>query len=162
MSTVEFSIDLTVPDNTAFTVLTALKGLGYPQLERVSRSDLLRLHLGDASMSPSECGRALLHAEVVFNPNKHRLSYATDARSDAWEAVVEDKIDDLSALEEVLASLFGIRGLERVERATSWQLFEKGAPAGEERLTWACGELLANPISQIRTVRRRPVYESVE
>lgn len=161
MLRIELAIDLTVPDNTAFTVLTALRGLGYRELDRVERSDLLRLRLRDGAMSTEDCTRAITHAEVVFNPNKHRLSVATAADSQQSEAVVTEKGDDNSALIGLLSARFGVRGLEEVERATAWRLFESAECATEDRLTWACDILLANPYSQAYVVRRRPLYSPV-
>ena len=100
----EFAIELTVPDNTAFTVLTALRGLGYRELERVERADLLRLRLRENAMSVDECARSLLRAEIVFNPNKHRLTYARAGTASTAEAIVVDKDDDASALCELLSA----------------------------------------------------------
>jgi phosphoribosylformylglycinamidine (FGAM) synthase PurS component len=161
MLCVELAIDLTVPDNTAFTVLTALRGLGYRDLERVERSDILRLRLRDGAMSTEDCARAITHAEVVFNPNKHRLSVAKIGEADQREAVVTEKDDDNSRLISLLSARFGVRGLEEMERATAWRLYETGASASEERLAWACSILLANPYSQSYVVRRRPAYAAV-
>jgi phosphoribosylformylglycinamidine (FGAM) synthase PurS component len=161
MPSLEFAIDLTVPDNTAFTVLTALRSMGYADLTRVERSSLLRLAISKGAMAADECGRALTHAEIVFNPNKHRLSFATDAQTDRAEAVVADKDDDTESLKEMLAERFGIRGLQHVERATAWRLFEGDDPAPAERLEWACANLLANPYSQTCEVRVRPAYLAV-
>src|SRR5579863_8625043 len=158
MPSLEFAIDLTVPDNTAFTVLTALRSMGYDALTRVERADLLRLGLADGALSAEECGRAIKAAEVVFNPNKHRLAIADGGPPDDAEAVVADKDDDTDAQKSLLTEHFGIRGLERVERATAWRLFEGEAAAGAERLEWACANLLANPYSQTHAVRRRPSY----
>jgi phosphoribosylformylglycinamidine (FGAM) synthase PurS component len=161
MPSLEFAIDLTVPDNTAFTVLTALRSMGYDDLTRVERSSLLRLAMESGSMSADECGHALTHAEIVFNPNKHRLSLASETHTGSAEAVVADKDDDTESLKETLAQRFGLRGLESVERATAWRLFEGEAPASAERLDWACKNLLANPHSQNCEVRARPAYRAI-
>jgi phosphoribosylformylglycinamidine (FGAM) synthase PurS component len=158
MPSLEFAIDLTVPDNTAFTVLTALRSMGYDSLTRVERAELLRLRVADGALSPEECGRALKAAEVVFNPNKHRIAIADGGPPDDAEAVVADKDEDTAALKELLTEHFGIRGLVRIERATAWRLYEGDAPASAERLEWACANLLANPYSQTHSVRRRPSY----
>jgi phosphoribosylformylglycinamidine (FGAM) synthase PurS component len=162
MPAFEFAIDLTVPDNTAFTVLTALRSMGYDRLTRVERTSLLRLDVGSGAMSAEECGRALTHAEIVFNPNKHRMTLSSDGLAGGHEAVVADKDDDTESLQELLTQRFGIRGLERVERATSWRLFEGDEAASGERLVWACERLLANPFSQTHVVRRRPSYAAVD
>lgn len=161
MPAYEFAIDLSVPDNTAFTVLGALRSLGYGPLTRVERTALITLHVRDGAMSADACARALSHAEVVFNPNKHRLALAAAATGGTYEAIVSDIDDDTAALAALLAGRFGIDGLERLERATSWRLFESDAPASRERIEWACAHLLANAHSQRHEVRLRPSYSQI-
>jgi phosphoribosylformylglycinamidine (FGAM) synthase PurS component len=157
----EAAIDLSITDNTAFTVLVALRQLGYDALQTVERSEIYRLTLS-GEMPPEDVARALLAAEIVFNPNKHRLSYERHAEAgdasvrDEWEAVIADRDDDTSRVQHLLADRFGVRGLERLERSTAWRLFEKDRPASKERLEWACRALLCNPYSQVATVRARP------
>jgi phosphoribosylformylglycinamidine (FGAM) synthase PurS component len=157
----EAAIDLSITDNTAYTVLVALKQLGYDALHAVERSEIYGLTLS-GDMAPEDVARALLRAEIVFNPNKHRLSYASRAVPagtpvpEDWEAVIADRDDDTSRLRHLLAERFGVQGLERLERSTAWRLFEKDRPASKERLKWACRVLLCNPYSQVATVRARP------
>lgn len=160
MPAYEFAIELTAGDNTAFTVLTALRSMGYDALERVERDDLLRLSIADGGLPLEECAAALMRAEVVFNPNKHRLAYAADERTALHEAVVADKDDDTAALADLLRDRFGVRGLDAVERATGWRLYEASGAAPVERLEWACRELLANPFSQTFAIRARPLFIS--
>src|SRR5579863_3534054 len=90
----EFAVESTVPDNTAFTVLTALRELGYEALDRVERADILRLRMREGAMPIGACAAALKRAEIVFNPNKHRLGYSGSPDTPAFEAVVADKDDD--------------------------------------------------------------------
>jgi phosphoribosylformylglycinamidine (FGAM) synthase PurS component len=157
----EAAIDLSITDNTAYTVLVALKQLGFDALQRVERSDLYRLTLSD-EQPPEQVARALMRAEIVFNPNKHRLSYIAEtpgANADSgeeWEAVVADRDDDTTRLRNLLVDRFGMRGLTNIERSTAWRLYEGDGPATKERLDWACRTLLSNPHSQYATVRARP------
>jgi len=162
MPAFEFAVELTVPDNTAFTVLTALRELGYRALERVERVELLRVRLHEGAMSADECGRALMRAEVVFNPNKHRLTYAAGGETDSVEAIVAEKDDDAAGLSDLLSGHFGVRGLEGVERAIAWRLYEKAGSSPKKRLDWACRELLANRFSQTYSVRSRPNYAPIK
>lgn len=162
MPVYEFAVELTVGDNTAFTVRGALRALGYDELERVERADLLRLRLPDGGITAERCGAALTHAEVVFNPNKHRLALLADPPTDVHEAVVADVDDDSSSLGDLLRDRFGIAGLESVERATAWRMIERnGSFAGAERLDWACRSLLANKFSQQFEVRKSPTRTSI-
>jgi phosphoribosylformylglycinamidine (FGAM) synthase PurS component len=157
----EAAIDLSITDNTAFTVLVALQQLGYEALHAVERSEIYRMTLS-GDMTPEDVAGALIRAEIVFNPNKHRMSYERRAEAgdisvrDEWEAVIADRDDDTSRVRHLLADRFGVQGLDRLERATAWRLFEKDRPASKERLEWACRALLCNPYSQIATVRARP------
>ena len=161
MPTYEFVIELTTPDNTAFTVLTALRSLGYPELERVERDHILRLSLGDPALSLEACGAALTRAEVVFNPNKHRLAFAGEEMSALHEAIVSDNDDDAASLTELLRDRFGVDGLRAVERATAWRLYETSGAASADRLAWACEILLSNKFSQTFVIRRRPLFFAV-
>jgi phosphoribosylformylglycinamidine (FGAM) synthase PurS component len=135
----EVAIELIVPDNTAFTVLVALRQLGYAELARVERADVLRLGLDQPPENADEIVKALQRAEVIFNPNKHRMRRAHDAAgSNAWEAIVSDRDDDNSGLARLLGDHFGIRDLKALERATAWRLFDEHGSAPKERLEWAC------------------------
>jgi phosphoribosylformylglycinamidine (FGAM) synthase PurS component len=157
----EAAIDLTIPDNTAYSVRVALAQLGYAGLERVERTEVFRLSIVDEQTRAEDIARALTRAEVLFNPNKHRLSYAVDDASSftivgEWEAIVADRDSDTKRLQRVLCERFGIRGLERLDRSIAWRLYEAGCPASKDKLEWACRALLCNPYSQSSTVRMRP------
>ena len=156
MIEIEIAVDLIVPDNTAYTVLVTLRQLGFDALERVDRSEIVRL---SADAQPADAADIVEHikrAEILFNPNKHRLSYALSderlpgsaSRSNGapdWEALVADRDDDTSGLVHLLRGPFGIRGLHSLERGIAWRLTEAHGPVSKERLEWACRELLANP-----------------
>ncbi|MBV8082452.1 MAG: hypothetical protein JO347_11415 [Candidatus Eremiobacteraeota bacterium] len=159
----EIAVDLIVPDNTAFTVLVALRELGYAALERVERAQIVRLWFAQPAPPLDELVAKIGHAEVLFNPNKHRLSYVSSRERSPhgdggthWEAVVEDRDDATSGLVALLAGPFGLRGLRSLTRGVAWRLFEAGTPASRERVEWACRELLANPNSQVFRVRHMP------
>jgi phosphoribosylformylglycinamidine (FGAM) synthase PurS component len=163
MIELEIAVDLIVPDNTAYTVLVSLRRLGYTALGRVERSQILRLH---ADVQPEGAVRLverIKHAEVLFNPNKHRMSYApvsADAASPNgaadWEAFVTDRDDDTSGLVRLLQGPFGMSELASLTRGVAWRLHEARGPAPKDRLDWACRELLANPYSQRFVVRPMP------
>jgi phosphoribosylformylglycinamidine (FGAM) synthase PurS component len=156
---VEAAVELLIPDNTAFTVLVALRDLGYHELTRVERAELYRLDMPDEGLSRDDVARAISRAEVIFNPNKHRLSIWTVVGQSSlaqFEAVVIDRDDDSGKLTRLLAERFGLTGLRSVEQAAAWRLFEADAPATSERLEWACRALLCNANSQSSTVRERP------
>jgi phosphoribosylformylglycinamidine (FGAM) synthase PurS component len=163
MNELEIAVDLIVPDNTAYTVLVSLRQLGYTALERVERSQILRLQADARPEGVARLVERIKHAEVLFNPNKHRMSYAL-ASADAashngaadWEALVTDRDDDTSGLVRLLQGPFGISELASLTRGVAWRLHEKRGPSPQERLDWACHELLANPYSQRFVVRPVP------
>jgi phosphoribosylformylglycinamidine (FGAM) synthase PurS component len=163
MIQLEIAIDLIVADNTAYTVLVSLRRLGYAALERVERSQILRLQADVRPEGAARLVERIKHAEVLFNPNKHNISYATATTETAspngaadWEAVVTDQDDDTSALVNLLQGPFEIRELRSLTRSIAWRLHETRGPASKERLEWACRELLANPYSQRFIVRPVP------
>jgi phosphoribosylformylglycinamidine (FGAM) synthase PurS component len=160
-SSIELAIELVIPDNTAFTTLRALQALGYPELEQVQRADSLGLTIGPAAPEAPEVVRAVSRAEVIFNPNKHRLSYAADeqrstADAGACEALVRDLDPEDERLRKLLATTFVMPYLQAVRRGVLWRLSERGGrPASAERTRWACESLLANAVSQRYQVRPR-------
>jgi phosphoribosylformylglycinamidine (FGAM) synthase PurS component len=165
MSTIDAAIELIIPDNTAFTVLTALRHLGYEDLTKVERSEHVILSVADDAV-PEIVISQLAKAEVVFNPNKHRMSYATSnemssATPPQFEAIVRDKDENNDRLVALLSGTFGMTALRGLSRAVGWRLHDESGPATRERLEWACRSLLANAISQSYDIRPRPVRRQV-
>jgi phosphoribosylformylglycinamidine (FGAM) synthase PurS component len=165
MTTIDVAIELIIPDNTAFTVLTTLRHLGYEDLVRVERCERVVLTVADDAR-PQAIVAQLSRAEVLFNPNKHRMSYAVGpdperAHPPEFEALVRDREEDNTRLVALLSGTFGMSALHGIERGVGWRLYDGGGPSGVERLTWACQTLLANPISQAYDIRPRPVRHQV-
>lgn len=165
MMTIDVAIELIIPDNTAFTVLTALRRLGYEDLTRVERSEHVVLHVAPDASAEAVVAQ-LSRAEVLFNPNKHRMSYVagSDGRlvhPPEFEALVRDKDEDNARLIRLLSTTFGMSSLRGVARGAGWRLYDEAGPAGAERLAWACQMLLANPISQTYDIRPRPERRQV-
>lgn len=160
----DVAIEPIITDNTAFTVLTALRHLGYTELESVWRADHLMLDLTREEPAEEVVAR-LSRAEIIFNPNKHRLRYAQAGepapRSDTFEALVRDRNENNERLVTTLRTTFGIGGLHALERSVAWRLYDRGGPATMERLEWACQALLANPISQTYEIRSAPEYREL-
>src|ERR1700737_394285 len=165
MVTIDAAIELIIPDNTAFTVLTALRHLGYQNLTKVERSEHVTLARPDDA-APEHVIMQLSRAEVLFNHNKHRMSYATSSETSAatppqFEAIVQDKDENNDRLVTLLSGTFGMTALRGLSRAVGWRLYDEGGPSTRERLEWACRTLLANPISQSYDIRPRPVRRKV-
>ncbi len=157
---IDVAIDSIIPDNTAFTVLTSLHHLGYTELTNVERSEHILLKVLDGTRA-DEVASELSHAEVIFNPNKHRLSYAAENAPDVepaqFEALVRDRDENNRPLQDLLVTTFGMTALLGLERAIGWRLYEAKGSAARDRLEWACAALLCNPVSQRFQIRRRPV-----
>ena len=164
MATIDAAIELIIPDNTAFTVLTALRHLGYANLTKVERSEHVILSV-ESDAAPEHVIAQLSRAEVFFNPNKHRLSYAIPKAEAAtppqFEAIVREKHENNDRLVALLSGTFGMASLRGLSRAVGWRLYDEGGPASRECLEWACRSLLANPISQSYDIRPRPVRHQV-
>jgi phosphoribosylformylglycinamidine (FGAM) synthase PurS component len=165
MITIDVAIELIIPDNTAFTVLTALRHLGYEDLVRVERSEHVVLSVTDDAR-PDAVVAQLSRAEVLFNPNKHRMSFAVGsdperAHPPEFEALVRDKDEDNTRLVALLSGTFGMNALRNIERGVGWRLYDRAGPCGADRLKWACQTLLANPISQAYDIGPRPVRRQV-
>jgi phosphoribosylformylglycinamidine (FGAM) synthase PurS component len=163
--TIEVAIDSIVPDNTAYTALVTLRRLGYTDLAHVERSEILTLDVDGRPGAAPAIVKQISHAEVIFNPNKHRLSFSDRSvpseRSELgeWEALVSDRDDDTSGLVRLLQGPFGIAALRSLKRGVAWRLHDSSGPAPQARVEWACRELLANPYSQTAVVRRVPARD---
>jgi len=161
---VDVAVELLIADNTAYTVASALRALGYRTLLEVRRAETLRLTLGADAPPVEAVVRMLSRAEVVFNPNKHRLSYSVydstepreETRAVIWEARVRDLEDETTALTRLLRTRFGIARLEGIERAVAWRLYDDGGAAPKQRLEWACDALLCNRFCQTATIGQQP------
>lgn len=157
---IEIAIDSIIQDNTAYTALVTLRRLGYAELARVERSEIVSLEVGSQPDGAGAIVKQISHAEVLFNPNKHRLSFTLAAGSEdgdvQWEALVTDRDDETADLVRILRGPFGVRALRSLKRGIAWRLHDSRGPASRERIEWACRELLANPYSQTALVRRKP------
>ena len=157
--TLGVAIELIIPDNAAFTVLTALRQLGYPELARVERAEHVVLHLDDNAAAPDVVTH-LSRAEVLYNPNKHTMWYSQAGAAPAvppeYEAYVRDKDENNERLVALLVTTFGIPSLRGLERAVAWRLYDDRGPATPQRFDWACQTLLSNSVSQVYEICPRP------
>lgn len=155
----DIAIELIIPDNTAHTVLVALRKLGYDRLVSVQRADHLELVTAPGAPQPERIVEQLSRAEILFNPNKHRLSYALlpPASSEAqFEALVRDKHDDVERLVGLLQHTFSMPYVTGLKRGVLWRLHDDGGSASPERLEWSCRTLLSNSVSQTYQISAKP------
>lgn len=124
MSLRSVAVKLKIPDNEAYTALTALRRLGV-NVARVERAVVWQF---EESADPAA---RIERSETLFNPNKHELEVLEQNGPRAGEAWVEE----LGAREE--------RGMRRY---IAWRLFSEGhTPADDATVGAAVERLLCNP-----------------
>ena len=122
MSERRIAIRLKIPDNEAYTALTALRALDVP-VERLERSEIWRVEDGG---DPSTLAVRIETNEAIFNPNKHRVTVLEEARPRAGEVWIER--------------------LGQGPNATAWRLLDaRGEPLESAELHAAAERLLCNP-----------------
>jgi phosphoribosylformylglycinamidine (FGAM) synthase PurS component len=128
------SIELKIPDNEAYTALTALRRLGV-DVARLERAQIWQFEDGgDAADFAARVERN----ESLFNPNKHELQVLESAAPREGEVWIE----------ELGAQRIAVRvpGVESARRYVCWRLFTRphvAAPSGCVRE--AAEKLLCNP-----------------
>jgi phosphoribosylformylglycinamidine (FGAM) synthase PurS component len=123
--TATVAVGLKIPDNAAYTALTALRRLGVA-VERVECSEIHRFEVdGDIGALVAR----ITSDETVFNPNKHRLTVLDDDEPRTGEVWIEP-----------------LRSAGRGPAATAWRLFDaNGEPVSQSTLAAAAERLLCNP-----------------
>ncbi len=117
------AIRLKIPDNAAYTAMTALVRLGVP-VTRVERASIRQVQ----SAASEQDVRALIESdETLFNPNKHLLTLLQENRPRSGEVWIQ----------ELDASDAG--------RYVGWRLFCGEQPADRTICTRAADVLLCNP-----------------
>lgn len=147
MSERAVAISLKIPDNEAYTTLTALRRLGVA-VEKVERSEIWRVE--DTGEEATFVSR-IESNETIFNPNKHRLAVLEKTQPRPGEVWIEE----LGRHNEVREHLGGkiIPGLTNARRYVGWRLISSGgSPAGEDVLQSAVQKLLCNPAIE------KPIY----
>jgi phosphoribosylformylglycinamidine (FGAM) synthase PurS component len=122
------AIKLKIPDNTAYSALTALKRLGVA-IDRVERADIWQF---EGKHSNEELAASVKRNETLFNPNKHVLELRDSAKPDAGETWVEE--------------IAPVRVEAAAKHYIAWRLFDaSGTPANEATVREAAEKLLCNP-----------------
>jgi hypothetical protein len=137
-----YVITLTIPDNEAYTALTALARMGLPVDEAV-RSDVW-IATVDANHIAALDG-TIGTIETVYNPNKHRLETRSDAHPRPGEVWITAR-DETPATTVAGRRIDGVRG---IVRRTAWRLLdEHGADVPAAVLDRATESFLCNPAFQ--------------
>jgi hypothetical protein len=137
-----YVITLTIPDNEAFTALTALNRMGLP-VEGAVRSDVWIASV-DAEHAPALDG-TIRTIETIYNPNKHRLDVRNDARPRPGEVWITAH-DETPAITVAGRTVAGVHG---IVRRTAWRLLDQnGADVPASVLDRATESFLCNPAFQ--------------
>lgn len=137
------AIRLKIPDNEAYTALTALRRLGV-DIARLERAEIWAFH--DTGDERTFIDRVEGN-ETLFNPNKHELHVLDEGKpreGEMWIEVLRETEDDGNDLERIGGKR--IPGISHARRYVGWRLFSEGhAPAGIGTVRAAVEKLLCNP-----------------
>lgn len=128
------AIRLKIPDNEAYTALTALRRLGVA-VERLERAAILVF--AESSEDPA---LRVMRSETLFNPNKHVLQTLEGDGPRAGEAWIEE--------------LGTVDSAADVRRYVGWRLLDaNGEPVAADVVRSAAERLLCNPAIERAIVR---------
>ena len=128
------AIKLKIPDNEAYTALTALRRLGI-EIARLERAEIWQFEDGG---SESDFAQRVERNETLFNQNKHELQVLEDDKPRAGEVWIEQ----LDARDVSVR----IASVTRGRRYVGWRLFDRGhTPAQPQAVRAAVDQLLCNP-----------------
>ena len=126
-----FTITLKIPDNAAYTALTALQRLGF-DIAHVERSEVW---IVDDGGDPDTFIERIAKNETIFNLNKHRITdLGVDQPRPGEVWIMENGKHD------------AIRGFKKANRYVGWRLMASGgAPVDTSVVRDAAERLLCNP-----------------
>jgi len=137
-----YVVTLTIPDNEAFTALTALARMGIAATAAV-RSDVWIATVESAHVAALDA--AIGTIETVYNPNKHHLEVRPDALPRAGEVWITAHAET-PAITIAGRTVDGVRG---IVRRTAWRLLdEHGNDVPASVLDQATDTFLCNPAFQ--------------
>lgn len=141
MKTRSLAIRLKIPDNEAFTALSALQRL---------KIDVTRLERADVWVFQAEDGQdgglvsAVKRNEMLFNPNKHELAELEANRPRTGEVWIEELGEDPGLRTRLGGKM--IPGVRSAKRYVAWRLFGDDDTAVDSAAARAAAEaLLCNP-----------------
>lgn len=147
-----FAVELTIPDNEAYTTLVTLVRLGL-RCRKLERSEVWVFEVDEGRANGLES--EVRGIETIFNPNKHALRTLVEPRPRAGEVWVGERDEDaeqpraagvreLQLAGRLLAGVYGLR------RYKGWRLWESEAEVASPTVIAAAVEtLLCNPAFQV-------------
>ena len=137
-----YVVSLTIPDNEAYTALTALARMGLP-VEVAKRADVWVVALDPDRIATIDA--LIPTVEGMFNPNKHRLEIRSEATPHAGEVWI------MSRAERPAITIGGriVEGVASARRCTAWRLLDaQGDNVPPAILERATEQFLCNPAFQ--------------
>lgn len=116
--TVEMTVSLKVPDNTAITALQTLHKIGFDRIKDVKKSDYCRFFIEG---SEEKFKSQICKVDILVNANKHAYSFQI-LKDNNVKILVKNINDDGSSLLPTLKNRLGFKNIEKVEKATLWSL----------------------------------------
>lgn len=140
MSAHAVAIGLKIPDNEAFTALSALQRLQIGVV-KVERAEVWIFETGDAG---ADLIASLKRNETLYNPNKHTLTALDEPNPRSGEVWIEN-LGQGTGLHGRLGGKM-MPGVRSARRFVAWRLYDStGAPAEASTLRTAAEVLLCNP-----------------
>ncbi len=134
------AISLKIPDNAAYTALTALRRIGL-ELGHVDRREIWQLE--DAGAPETLVERITANA-AIFNPNKHRVAVLAHQHPETGETWISSTARHDEVRERLGGT--GIEGVLRARHSVAWRLRDRHRdPVGRATLAAAVEGLLCNP-----------------
>jgi phosphoribosylformylglycinamidine (FGAM) synthase PurS component len=146
MSVRTYAIELTIPDNTAFTALVTLQRLGIA-CDEVRRAEIYTFDVEEGHVA--ELDASIRQIETIFNPNKHALRIR-ESHPQPGEVWIADRDEAPAAGAENSLRIAGreLAGVRALRRRIAWRLRKDGRDVPENVLATAVEGLLCNPAFQ--------------
>jgi hypothetical protein len=147
-----YAVELTIPDNEAYTTLVTLVRLGLV-CRKLERADVWVFDVDEAYADGLE--PQIRNIETIFNPNKHVLRGLNAPEPRTGEVWVGERDEDAgqpraAAIREVQLAGRVLEGVFGFRRYKGWRLWESEAEVASPAVIASAVEtLLCNPAFQV-------------
>jgi phosphoribosylformylglycinamidine (FGAM) synthase PurS component len=144
MSVRTVAVKLKIPDNEAYTALTALRRLGI-EAGRLERAEIWQM---EDTGADGDFTQRFERNETLFNQNKHELQVLD----------IDGPRDGEAWIEQLDAKDVSVRvaGVTRARRYIGWRLFSQAhTPADAQTVRAAVEQLLCNPAIERYLLKER-------
>lgn len=146
-----FAVELTIPDNEAYTTLVTLVRLGI-RCRRLERADVWVFDVDERAVDDLEA--QVRGIETIFNPNKHMLRALDPPRPRPGEVWIGERDEDADQprqlIRDILVAGRVLEGVYKYTRYKGWRLWESEADlVSPDVLANAVETLLCNSAFQV-------------